>query len=117
MSSLFCCISIVVLVKYVIPKDVDDLADMLIQKLLVRRQATRLGNLSKGYLDIKNHLWFNESGVDFKALLKKEMDAPWKPEVKNPLDSSNFDEFRSAEKEKDTSRRLTVAEQNVFKGF
>jgi hypothetical protein len=105
------------LVKYEIPKDVNYLANTLIQKLLVRRQAARLGNLSKGYLDVKNHLWFEDSSVDFKALLKKEMDAPWKPEVKNPLDSSNFDDFRSIEKEKDTSRRLTVDEQNLFKGF
>jgi protein kinase A len=105
------------LVKYEIPKHVDDLADILIQKLLVRRQATRLGNLSKGYLDVKNHLWFEKSSVNFKALLKKEMDAPWKPEVKNPLDSSNFDDFSSIEKEKDTGRRLTREEQNVFKGF
>jgi protein kinase A len=105
------------LVKYEIPKDVNDLAKMLIQKLLVRRQAARLGNLSKGYLDVKNHLWFEESSVDFKALLKKEIDAPWKPEVKNPLDSSNFDDFRSIEKEVDTGRRLTLDEQNVFKGF
>lgn len=109
--------SIVVLVKYVIPNYVDDLANTLIQKLLVRRQATRLGNLSKGYLDIKNHLWFEKSGVDFKALLKKKMDASWKPEVKNPLDSSNFDDFSSIEKEKDTGRRLTIEEQNMFKGF
>jgi protein kinase A len=105
------------LVKYEIPKYVDDHAKTLIQKLLVRRQAARLGNLSKGYLDVKNHPWFEESSVDFKALLKKEIDAPWKPEVKNPLDSSNFDDFRSIEKEKDTGRRLTIEEQNMFKGF
>jgi protein kinase A len=105
------------LVKYEIPKDVNDLAKTLIQKLLVRRQAARLGNLSKGSLDVKNHVWFEESSVDFKALLKKEIDAPWKPEVKNPLDSSNFDDFKSSEKEKDTGKRLTLDEQNVFKGF
>jgi hypothetical protein len=105
------------LVKYQIPKDVDVLANMLIENLLVRRQASRLGNLSKGYLDIKNHLWFEKSGVSFKALLKKDIVAPWKPEVKNLLDSSNFDDFSSIEKEKDTGRRLTAEEQNIFKGF
>lgn len=107
----------VVLVNYEIPKDVDEHANALIQKLLVRRQATRLGNLSKGYLDIKAHLWFEESKIDFKTLIKNEMDAPWKPDVTNPLDSSNFDDFSSLEKERDTSKRLTMEEQKKFEGF
>jgi hypothetical protein len=105
------------LVKYAIPKDVDENAKTLIENLLVRRQASRLGNLSKGYIDIKNHPWFDTSSVDFKALLKKKVVAPWKPDVKNPLDSSNFDDFSSIENEKDTGRRLTSEEQKVFKGF
>jgi hypothetical protein len=108
---------VVVLVKYEIPDYVDDQAKILIEKLIVRRQATRLGNLSKGNLDVKNHPWFERSGVNFKALLKKEVNAPWKPEVKNALDSSNFDDFSSAERENDTGRRLTADEQNMFKGF
>lgn len=105
----------VVLVKFETPNFVSDSAKLIIENLLVRRQASRLGNLAKGYLDIKNHVWFEE--LDFTALLKKQAAAPWKPDVKNPLDSSNFDDFSSVERERDTGRRLTAEEQKKFKGF
>jgi len=107
----------IVLVKYDIPSFVKELARDLIQNLLVRHQSQRLGNLANGYLDIKNHGWFEDSKIDFRQVLKKNVQAPWKPQVKDPFDSSNFDYFRTTEREVSHGRHLTKAEQELFKGF
>ena len=40
--------------------------------------------------DIKSHPWF--AGLDWDKLLKKEIPAPWKPDVKGAEDTSNIDE-------------------------
>lgn len=107
----------IVLEKYTIPEKVNDTASDLIKKLLVRRSTSRLGNLSKGHVDVKNHLWFAESKIDFAQLIEKEQPAPWVPELKDPFDSSNFDNFNDSDYDFDDSRALTKAEQLIFKGF
>jgi serine/threonine protein kinase len=107
----------IVMLKYSFPAEVNNAAKMLIESLLVRATSKRLGNLSKGYLDVKSHPWFQESGVDFRAILKKTQEPPWKPEIKDPLDSSNFDDYSSQERAISFGRRLTREEQNIFKGF
>jgi len=107
----------IVLVKYDIPDFVDGLGGDLIQKLLVRKQRKRLGNLANGYLDVKRHPWFEESGIKYKKILRKKAEAPWIPEVKNPLDASNFDDMSSYERERDSYRPLTKEEHEIFRGF
>jgi protein kinase A len=105
----------IVMVKYSCPSSVNDDAKDLIKKLLTRRQASRLGALSRGYLDVKEHPWFKS--LDFDKLNSREVQAPWVPEVKNPLDSSYFEDFSREEREKDTSRRLSSKEQKLFAEF
>ena len=107
----------IVLVQYEVPFFVDPLATGLLEKLLVRKQAKRLGNLANGYLDIKKHEWFEASDVNFSAIRRKDHPAPWTPEVKDPFDTSNFDDFSAAENEINTDARLTKEEQDVFIGF
>jgi CRP-like cAMP-binding protein len=107
----------IVLVKYEIPSYVDDSAKILIQKLLVRRQSSRLGNLANGYRDIKQHQWFVESGISFKHIIRKETEAPWKPQIKDPFDASNFGDMTAFENEREVGRRLTREEQEIFRGF
>jgi protein kinase A len=107
----------IVMVKFDCPPLVNDDAKDLIQKLLVRRQADRLGNLLRGPVDIRMHPWFKKSQCHYKKLLKKELPAPWVPDVKDPLDSSNFDDYSSIEKLVDHSRSLTTEEQTFFTGF
>ena len=82
----------IVCVKYSIPRSVNGFAQDLIKKLLVRNQATRLGNLSRGHLDIMEHAWFQS--INFATLTHKEMKAPWIPEVHDPFDVSNFEPAR-----------------------
>lgn len=105
----------IVMVKYSCPSTVNDDAKDLIKKLLTRRQSARLGNLSRGYLDVKEHPWF--ASMDFKKLNKYKLKAPWVPTIKNPLDSSHFEDFSREEREQETGRALTSKEQTLFGEF
>jgi protein kinase A len=107
----------IVMVKFDCPPLVNDDAKDLIQNLLVRRQADRLGNLLRGPVDIRMHPWFKKSQCHYEKLLKKQLPAPWVPDVKDPLDSSNFDDYSSIEKQVDHTRSLTMEEQAFFEGF
>jgi protein kinase A len=106
----------IVTVKYNIPKSVSDAGKDLIKKLLTRRQASRIGNLSRGHKDIQDHAWFKD--IVWKKLVRKQIKAPWVPEIKDPFDASHFDDYSSSEHE---SRRvfsvLGDEEQSLFKDF
>ena len=56
----------------------------------MRNVVDRIGNLKNGYLDIRNHPFFKEAGVDVKKLSRKETVPPLIPNVIDPLDSQNF---------------------------
>ena len=101
---------------YPASRPVSKAADDLIQRLLQRHQSKRLGNLKGGHVDVQQHPWFAD--IDIKKLLKRELKAPWKPQIKDALDASNFDDYSSMEKE-DNSRKpkLSSKEQAVFKEF
>ena len=74
---------------------VSDSAKDLLSKLLIKNQDDRLGS-KKGFDEIKEHPFFK--GFDFDKLLKKELEAPFKPILKDSLDVSNFDaDFTSEE--------------------
>lgn len=103
----------IVCVKYSIPRAVNGFAQDLIKKLLVRNQATRLGNLSRGHLDIQDHPWFEN--INFGTLTSKEMKAPWIPEVKDPFDVSAFGP--SGNQREYRGKALSKKEQELFAGF
>jgi serine/threonine protein kinase len=107
----------VVMVQYEFPAFVSDNGQDLVKKLLVRRMPDRLGMLSRGHYDVRDHPWFAESGCHYKKLLKKELTPPWLPQVKDPLDSSNFDDFSRDEREVDRGALLSKEEQAIFAGF
>ena len=108
----------IVLVDYKLPKQLQgNNAGDLVQKLLVRKVPDRLGMLSHRHYDIRDHPWFSESGCPYKKLLKKELTPPWRPNVKNPLDSSNFDDFSHLEREGRGGAPLSAEEQAAFEGF
>lgn len=107
----------IVLVQYELPDFLCEQAADLIGNLLVRRQRKRLGNLAGGYLDIKHHSWFNQSGIQFKKILRKDIEAPWIPEIKNPLDASNFDVISISEIERNSCCHLTKEQHEIFRDF
>jgi len=105
----------IVLVKYDFTKSFNDDLKDLITKLLIRRPANRLGKLKGGAADIENHAYFKN--IDFDKLVKKEIPAPWVPAIKDPLDASHFEDFRSEEKEDRGLPKLSAEHQAKFKDF
>jgi len=105
----------IVMVKFTFPTHTPEDAVDLVKKLLTRRQTARLGNLSRGHLDVKDHPWF--STVDFKKLNNFEIPAPWVPKITNAMDSSYFEDFSREEREVDRSRPLNAKEQKAFELF
>mmetsp|Transcript_2554 Transcript_2554/g.3571 ORF Transcript_2554/g.3571 Transcript_2554/m.3571 type:complete len:823 (-) Transcript_2554:2516-4984(-) len=108
----------IVQVKYSFPPGgiVNEMAQDLIQRLIVRRQANRFGCLARGDMDIRDHSWFNVIDVD--KLLHKKIASPWVPRIKDPLDASHFDSYRHVENEPPSNKpHLTPQQQSLFKDF
>jgi cGMP-dependent protein kinase len=73
------------------PNKVDKLSRSLVIKLLNRNPGKRLGSLSGGGEQVRAHPYFD--GIDWPSLLDRKVKMPWKPKIKNSMDTSNFDEF------------------------
>lgn len=68
-----------------------DLADLL-QKLITKDITERLGNLSNGSTDIKNHKWFSE--VIWENLMNGGIESPYDPPIESGVgDTSQFDTY------------------------
>jgi len=102
--------------KFPSQSDLSKPARDLIKGLLEKRPAERLGCLAGGYRDVKNHP--NFQGVNFTKLVKKQIKAPWVPEIDNPLDISHFENFDGDDDDflKD-KKPLTPDEQAIFEDF
>lgn len=107
----------IVQVKYAFPPGgvVIPQAQDLIQRLIIRRQANRLGCLARGDMDVRDHAWF--SIIDVDKLLKKKIPSPWIPQIKDPLDASHFDSYRHVENETTSKSHLSAHQQELFKNF
>ncbi|KAF9973831.1 camp-dependent protein kinase catalytic subunit [Actinomortierella ambigua] len=70
------------------PKYFDPNAKDLLKRLLVADLTKRFGNLRGGCHDIRNHAWFD--GVDWGIVLRREIAAPFVPDVKWDGDASCF---------------------------
>ena len=65
-----------------------------------------------------NHAWFKDADFDWDGLLNKDLKAPYAPNCRDPLDTSNFDEYD----EEDyippyTNADGTPGDQSVFDAF
>ncbi|THD28988.1 cAMP-dependent protein kinase catalytic subunit alpha [Fasciola hepatica] len=63
----------------------------LLKQLLQTDLTKRFGNLKNGVNDIKCHKWFRP--INWVAVYRKEMIAPYIPPCKGPGDTSNFDDY------------------------
>lgn len=88
----------------------------LIQEMLVVDPTGRLGSFARGARDIQDHDWFRGT-VDWDKLSRKELKAPWTPEISDPLDVSNFDNWDHLANKKQGGDPLTEAEQRLFEDF
>ena len=73
---------------------IPDTAKDLLKQLLIKNQDERLGS-KDGFNEIKKHPFFN--GFDFDAMENRKIPAPFKPEFKDALDVTNFDEEYTSE--------------------
>ena len=92
-----------------------DLRDLL-TRLLDRRPDMRLG--AKGAEEIKAHDFFRE--IDWRKLLARKYEAPFKPNVANQLDTANFDQEFTSEAPTDSyveGPMLSQTMQDQFAGW
>lgn len=108
----------IVQVKYTFPPGliVNEIAQDLIQRLIVRRQSNRFGCLARADMDIRDHAWF--SVISTEKLLQKQIPAPWVPQIKDPLDASHFDSYKHVENELPVNKpALSSGQQDLFRDF
>jgi len=91
------------------PKDI-------ISQLLVVNQTDRLGVLANGAEDIRQHIWL--SSYNQEDLLNRKYEAPWLPQIKDPLDVSNFENWSHlSDKQKTCGELLSEEKQLLFDNF
>jgi serine/threonine protein kinase len=99
------------------PAFISDNAKSLLEGLLTREPEKRLG--SNGGQEVKAHPWFSD--IDWEKLVRKEIEPPFKPKVKNPEDISQIDPTFTREKPVDNSLPdqsvLSESVQGNFEGF
>merc|ERR1712146_132997 len=69
----------------------DKNAKTLVKKLLTADLSKRYGNLKAGPDDIVKSKWF--SSYSWDKLMAKQVPAPYKPQMKNEQDVSNFEDI------------------------
>ena len=60
----------------------------LIERLLARDPKERLGCMKHGPEDVKTHTFFGK--INWRRLEKKLLQAPYLPQIRGPMDASNF---------------------------
>lgn len=76
---------------YKISKRCNSIVSDLITRILVTKPSNRLGSLAGGEMDIKTHQWLVD--VNFDKLRQKKFRAPWKPDIKDSTDVSEYDNW------------------------
>lgn len=95
----------------------------IIKGLLTKDPAQRLGSLAGGEDDVLEHTWFSNklgknAAIDFTELRRKTIKAPTIPNIRNPLDSSNFEDWSHlTDKTRTKFPKLTAEQDKVFTGF
>ncbi|CDS05593.1 hypothetical protein LRAMOSA08121 [Lichtheimia ramosa] len=98
------------------PDDMSEDAKSLLRGLLTRDPNERLGN--NGPEHIKNHPFF--ASIDWRKLLQKKLQPPFKPTVESAYDTTNFDEEFTSEKPLESvvdESQISKTMQEQFAGF
>jgi serine/threonine protein kinase len=101
------------------PSYVSPEAQSLLEGLLTRDVEKRLGSGPEGGKDIKNHPFFK--GIDWEKLDRKEIEPPFKPNVKDKKDVAEIDRMFTEEKPMDSlvdnSQLSDAASKEMFDKF
>eukprot|EP00004_Rigifila_ramosa_P009014 TRINITY_DN2046_c0_g1_i7.p1 TRINITY_DN2046_c0_g1~~TRINITY_DN2046_c0_g1_i7.p1 ORF type:complete len:475 (-),score=128.58 TRINITY_DN2046_c0_g1_i7:81-1505(-) len=100
-----------------IPSGLSGECSGLLCGLLDRNPETRLGAGPTDAESIKAHPFF--AGVSWKHYLSKEIEAPFKPNIKNPADTSYFDKRFTGASLQDSPQdgQIPESQQSQFLGF
>jgi tRNA A-37 threonylcarbamoyl transferase component Bud32 len=97
--------------KFLVSKDARDVITKLLEKNVEDRLSSHFG-----IEELKNHPFFKS--IDFDALLRKEIEAPFLPRINDKTDVQNFDEVFTNEKlemSNIASRNLSLVKENQYK--
>ncbi|KAI9317060.1 kinase-like domain-containing protein [Dichotomocladium elegans] len=98
------------------PDDMSSDAKSLLRGLLTRDPNERLGN--NGPEEIKSHPFF--ASIDWRKLLQKKLQPPFKPSVESAYDTTNFDEEFTSEQPLESvvdESQISKTMQEQFAGF
>jgi protein kinase A len=100
-----------------LPEDVSDSARDIVDKLLVKKPAKRLGaQESKTSNEILEHRWLK--CIDLGSLRRKLIPAPWIPTLSGPMDTRHFEVIEGlGESSGNNDAKLTLREQVKFFDF
>lgn len=88
----------------------------LVLKILVLNPSHRLGSLAGGNNDIRNHPWL--ASLSPSQMMAKKIKAPWKPNIADPTDTSNFEKYHNMQdKQALVHPALTSSQQNFFSSW
>ena len=103
------------------PRFLSNEAITIMRRLLRRNPDRRLGSTVHDAEDIKKQSFFRVNGIDWDSLLHKHVLPPFKPNIKDRYDVSNFDEEFTNEQPilspPKNRQLLTEREQTLFKEF
>jgi serine/threonine protein kinase len=99
----------------VFPETMSPNARDLLEQLLEKDPDRRIGSGEADFVEIKKHPFFQ--GVDFDALLNKEIEPEWKPVLRDELDVTNFDQKVTAQSPGLPKARGGIHEQEDLPGF
>ena len=97
--------------KFLVSKDARDVITKLLEKNVEDRLCSHFG-----IEELKKHPFFKS--IDFDALLRKEIEAPFLPRINDKTDVQNFDEVFTNEKlemSNIASRNLSLVKENQYK--
>ena len=94
------------------PPSFDPVARDLVQKLIEKNPAKRLGVQVDGIAEIKNHSWFKD--VRWDTLYACTIRAPYKPKLASDGDCSNFDIYpEETEEEKIIAQSTLIGNYSI----
>lgn len=102
-----------------LPDHLSEDAQSILSGLLQKDPSQRLGGGPKDSNDVIAHPFFKP--IDFKKLYNRELEPPFKPQIKGEEDTSNFDDMFTSEKPQisppDSTPLSAAEDEDAFSNF